>query len=416
MSEAARQAAPEITLLGPGGARHGVAESGLPGLLDAARGNLARPFAPARMELAARVSTRVLRAPKATTSAAIVHFAYWTRAAALQRLARQFEQRLPENCLARPRGVVFHLPPQNVETVFLYSWMLAWLAGNANIVRVPAALGPEVAALLALFLEELAAAGERTQLFVQYPSDSAASQRISAASDARVVWGGDAKVRAFATMALRHGGKALWFGDRFSFAVLHGAALAGLDEAARRALAERFFNDVFVFEQMACSSPHTLYVVGDAEACRPGVNAFLAEVAACAHRRAIAVPTGHAMRKLVEAFAALGRGDARSAQWHDPLLTTVEAGRFARYETRVGGGYLSVLFVGELDELSQVIREHDQTMTHFGFGREVMERFARDHAGAGLSRIVPVGAALDFDFVWDGYDLLNELTRLVRVA
>jgi hypothetical protein len=92
---------------------------------------------------------------------------------------------------------------------------------------------------------------------------SALSAVISAQSDARVVWGGDAKVAAFAPLPLRNGGKAIWFGDRSSFSVMKGEALRGLDDGAREALARRLHNDIFMFDQMACSSPHVLFVVGD---------------------------------------------------------------------------------------------------------------------------------------------------------
>jgi hypothetical protein len=34
----------------------------------------------------------------------------------------------------------------------------------------------------------------------------------------------------------------------------------------------------------------------------------------------------------------------------------------------------------------------------------------------GISRIVPIAQALNFDAVWDGYDLLRELTRTVRLS
>jgi hypothetical protein len=403
-------------VLEPGGRRRALDEDGLAAQAEAARGRLAAPFAPERLALAAGVSTRVLRAPKAGTSPAIVHFAYFTRAAALARLGAQFAERLPAGCIARPQGLVFHLPPQNVETVFLYSWLLAWLAGNANVVRVPATLGADVTALLNLFLDALAAAGDTTQLFVHYPSASDLSARLSATSDARVVWGGDAKVHAFAGMKLRDGGKAVWFGDRFSFSVAAGEALAALDDAGLRDLAEKFFNDLFVFEQMACSSPHTLYVVGDAARHRSAVQRLAGALGTAAERRMVAIPAGHAMRKLVEAFAAVGRGAAVSADWRDPHLTLVEATGTGRRDQRVGGGYLNVVFAETLLAIGSLIREHDQTLTYFGFPREQMEAFARAHALAGLSRIVPVGQALDFDVVWDGYDLLRELTRLVRIT
>src|SRR5262245_19722913 len=35
-----------------------------------------------------------------------------------------------------PRGLVFHVPPANVDTIFVYSWALSALAGNANVVRI----------------------------------------------------------------------------------------------------------------------------------------------------------------------------------------------------------------------------------------------------------------------------------------
>jgi hypothetical protein len=33
-----------------------------------------------------------------------------------------------------------------------------------------------------------------------------------------------------------------------------------------------------------------------------------------------------------------------------------------------------------------------------------------------VSRWAPIGTALDFDFIWDGYDIPFELTRLVRIS
>ena len=33
----------------------------------------------------------------------------------------------------------------------------------------------------------------------------------------------------------------------------------------------------------------------------------------------------------------------------------------------------------------------------------------------GIDRVVPIGQALDLDFVWDGYDIYNSLTRAVDI-
>ncbi len=249
-----------------------VEETALLTKLDKARQGLAAPFAPERVDLVAAVADTLLGAQRSTAAGPAAHFAFWTRRAALAKIAANFSARVPSHALARPRGLVFHLPPQNVETVFLYSWALAYLAGNANIVRLPHEISARMRAIVDLFLERLAAQGDELQLFVHYPSQGDLGAKISARSDARVVWGGDAKVALFAPLPLRNGGKSIWFGDRFSFSTINGAALDKLDEPALRALAKKLHNDVFVFDQMACSSPHALYVVGEAATHSGGIR------------------------------------------------------------------------------------------------------------------------------------------------
>src|SRR5271168_3554954 len=263
----------DIIAFGAGARDAALDDEALISTLGEARRRLAPPFAPKRVDLVASVAETLLGPRRAAASGPAAHFAFWTRRAALMTLAAGFASRVPSNALARPRGLVFHLPPQNVETVFLYSWALSYLAGNANIVRLPQAISARMRAIVDLFLERLEAQGDESQLFLHYPSQGDLGAKISARSDARVVWGGDAKVALFAPLPLRNGGKSIWFGDRFSFSTVNGAALDKLDEADLRALAKKLHNDVFVFDQMACSSPHALYVVGEAATHAAGSSA-----------------------------------------------------------------------------------------------------------------------------------------------
>ena len=34
----------------------------------------------------------------------------------------------------------------------------------------------------------------------------------------------------------------------------------------------------------------------------------------------------------------------------------------------------------------------------------------------GIDRVVPVGKTMDFDLVWDGYDLYGRLTRIIAIG
>jgi Acyl-CoA reductase (LuxC) len=406
----------EVIAYGAGAREAALDEGALLAKLGEARARLAAPFAPERVDLVAGVAETLLGPRRKDASGPAAHFAFWTRRAALTKLAASFAARVPQNALARPRGLVFHLPPQNVETVFLYSWALSYLAGNANIVRLPHEVSARMRAIVDLFLERLQASGDNNQLFVHYPSQGDLGAKISALSDARVVWGGDAKVALFAPLPLRNGGKSIWFGDRFSFSTINGAALAELNDAALKALAKKLHNDIFVFDQMACSSPHALYVVGEAAPHSPAVRRLLNASAIEWTMDDAAGRVGHAIGKMTAAFYAAANGRASSVHWRETQLTSIVASAPERQDMRVGGGFLSVVFVPSLKEVASFIRESDQTITYFGWERSEIETVAASRVGPGLSRWAPIGTALDFDFIWDGYDIPFELTRLVRVS
>ena len=406
----------EVIACGAGAREAALDDEALLAKLGEARRRLAAPFVAERLDLVAGVAETLLGPGRSTASGPAAHFAFWTRRAALGKLAATFALRVPQNTLARPRGLVFHLPPQNVETVFLYSWALSYLAGNANVVRLPHEVSARMRAIVDLFLERLEAAGDESQAFVHYPSQSELGTKISAMSDARIVWGGDAKVALFAPLPLRNGGKSIWFGDRFSFSTINGAALGDLKDGDLKALAKRLHNDVFVFDQMACSSPHALYVVGDAELHSQAVQRLLGASALEWTMDDPAGRVGHAIGKMTAAFYAAANGGASSVHWRDTQLTSVVASTPSRQDMRVGGGFISVVFVRSLAEVASFIRESDQTITYFGWERAEIEAVAATRTGPGVSRWAPIGTALDFDFIWDGYDIPLELTRLVRIS
>src|SRR5215468_10667276 len=83
-----------------------VEETALLTKLDAARQQLAAPFAPERVELVASVADALLGPRRSTASGPAAHFAFWTRRAALAKLAASFAARVPQHALARPRGLV----------------------------------------------------------------------------------------------------------------------------------------------------------------------------------------------------------------------------------------------------------------------------------------------------------------------
>ncbi len=319
-----------------------------------------------------------------------------------------------------PQGLIFHVPPANVDTIFVYSWALAALAGNRNMVRISArSAGAAEAVLDALnaTLADAHPAVRDTQRMVTYGRDDAVTTALSAACDLRVVWGGDDSVQRLRTYPLRPAARDLTFPDRSSYSVLSAAAWRDAPAAARRAVAEGLYNDVYWFDQAACASPRGLFWVGPAEVVDPAQDELIAEIAAVVATRAPAVDASMAVQKQVSAYGLAAEGDATRVRFVGNAVAAIELARpEAVPQHWLGTGTFAYARIDRLTDLVPLLERRDQTITHYGFDRAALVEFARALGGRGVDRFVPVGQALAFAPVWDGYDLLREFTRLVTVT
>jgi len=72
--------------------------------------------------------------------------------------------------------------------------------------------------------------------------------------------------------------------------------------------------------------------------------------------------------------------------------------------------------IEDLNELSGIINNKYQTLTYYGMDKEKLSDFIIKNGITGIDRIVPVGRALDMNVVWDGYDVINYLSRVIEIT
>lgn len=376
-----------------------------------------RPFAEPVQRLCKTLSRALLSDPEARQHPQLVALGYWLRPAALKILEEQFGTGVPAGEIAVPRGLVFHLPPANVDTLFVYSWLLSLAVGNANLIRLPEATTPAVALLLEQIGRALGAAGLGAHdLLVTYPRDDRITGALSELVDVRCVWGGDAKVRHIHALPLSPHAIELGFADRFSMAALRSQAVLDLDPEQRRRLAETFYNDVFWFDQMGCASPRIVFWVGPPALGKAAAATFFGALGEVIEAKGYRIELGTALGKLGYAYRSiLDLPVSRIELLRNELcvLSLDEAADFR--DTVFGAGTLMQVALDALPALAGFVVRKDQTLTHFGFAADELEALARTLNGRGIDRIVPVGRALGFHHVWDGLDLLRQFSRLVHV-
>lgn len=391
----------------------------LPELLESlAAAPVTRPFAAERIDFVADLSRALAKRGRGLPETQAL--AFWMRRAELVRLAADFGSQGSGDVLPMPRGTVFHVPPTNVDTLFVYSLVLSLLAGNRNIVRLsPRVVGQSHVILdtLAEVLERHPAAAAGT-VIVTYGHDESTTAAISAQCDTRIIWGGDGAVEAIRRVPLPVHATELTFPDRFSLAAIGTGAYSALDGANRDDLAEKFFNDAYWFDQLGCSSPRLLAWVGDAA---PAAGEELADdfhtrLLAVIGRKGYQADTSAAIAKLGQSMRSIIDDDVVAYHRYHNTLTVIDVAEFpeARGEF-CGAGLFYQLHLASLVDLSPHVQRTDQTLSHFGLGRDELADFAARLCGRGIDRLVPIGQALAFDRIWDGHDILSELVRRVVV-
>jgi hypothetical protein len=343
--------------------------------------------------------------------------AYWMRAGEIERLLAAWRSVEVDGIVLVPRGVAFHVPPANVDTVAAHSWLLAAIAGNANVVRI----ATERSEATSVLLEAIGSALEAhpgiaaTTSFVTYGHEADISAALSAA-DVRIVWGGDDTVEALRRIPRPPRSVEVSFPDRTSLALLDAAIVASLDDAGLDDLAHRLANDVLWFDQLACASPRLVVWVGDADAAGVARGRLYPALRATAEGRGALASTSSRIAKFVHVADVAASGAVRTLDWRSPSVTVAELAEPLFPRDGPGGGLLYDAVIGHVDELAPLVDGRDQTLSYFGVDVGQLRSLVSLLNGRGIDRIVPVGDALRFDRVWDGVDLLQSFAKRVTIS
>lgn len=374
---------------------------------------------------------RVLRNTEIYTLPGVSFISLWLRRENLEKLCeinyadRHYLDGFRTNDLnllmmAQPRGIVCQWIAANMPTLGFFSMVLAILSKNASLVKMPEEHIPLIAALLRE-LETIAVDHDgmtchgRTVLgsivIVSFEGKNAAdSEKFSLVSDCRVIYGGSEAVRAISRLPCRDHCETIIFGPKYSFAIFDREYIesAALDRAL-----DLFARDVSVFNQMACSSPHVLFL----EKSSISLESFVDRLRCSFENLPPAlknqpVSPGMASRIInIRALYRLSKGKNCSAP-QDLGWTVLTDGNISLEEPIQG----KCIFVKEVDSVDQVIPLITHKIQAVSIGipdPEKREKFAREATYRGVDRVVIPGAIHDFTLPWDGIMTLNRLVRWV---
>lgn len=347
----------------------------------------------------------------------VVALGYWLRKSHITEMKMMWET---ENAtkMVKSRGTVFHIAPSNVDTIFVYSWMLSLLAGNRNVIRVSSKeKGND---LLDVILEELANPTfqkiANQTIICTYGHEENATEILSTVCHTRVIWGGDTTIQKIRQISLAPMANELAFPDRFSLAAFSAEQVNQLTDVDLAEMLEQFYNDVFWFDQMACSSPRLVTWVGEKDEIASAKIRFWFTFEKMVQSKKYELMAATQVLKYTTTLWLAVENDVKTVQneLYFSRIQLSDVPSEAR-ERHCGGGLFFEYDVEKLADLAQVIIDKDQTLAYFGFSRSNLLEFIDGIETRGMDRIVPVGQALNFDGVWDGQSFLKSFTREVVV-
>ena len=340
----------------------------------------------------------------------VVTFAFWIRQANINSLRGRFKS----NEFRLGRGVVFHIAPSNVPVNFAYSMVSALLCGNSNVVRVPSKEFPQVEIITNAITTTLEQYPEMRPYIacIRYEHDKEINDLFSSICDVRIIWGGDRTIEEIRQSPLRARSTEITFADRYSLAVIDSDAYLAIENKER--IAQNFYNDTFFSDQNACTSPRIIIWTG--EQIQESKKQFWQFEHTVVKEKYNFQPI-QAVNKLTRAYLdAIVLHNAHIEPHEDNFIYRVKLESLLGLNLDNNSGYFyeydckhNLLEIKELCNSKKC-----QTIAYIGEKEMFLELLSCGIKG--IDRIVPVGTTMDFDLVWDGYDLTHELSREITTS
>lgn len=359
------------------------------------------------------LSKSIIRDPFYKAEPSFISLGFWLRKSNMKRILSENSYiKGIDSFVVKPIGKVFHLCPSNVDTMFIYSLVLALLAGNKNVVRISSKLESDLIFRLFDLFNSLLEKEKYKSLIdyinvVSYERSNKLNEEISSNVNGRIIWGGDETVNQFKKFATKPKVKDLYFTDKVSLSIINLVDISKFNNSVDD-IVTNLYNDIYTFNQKGCSSPHSLFIVGltiDKKEILERIYIKISEMAEAKYEEDIS------------SIASLKLNQSVVDIIEEKIVKTMNSSNYITFSElssneiphSCGAGYLYYKLVDTLEDVIPFINAKTQTITYTGLNNLEIKEFLNKIDVETVDRIVPIGKALDFDYIWDGYNIFMEM-------
>jgi len=345
----------------------------------------------------------------------LIYLIFWANYKKIKEINNKFMN----NDIRLGRGLIFHICPSNVPTNFIYSFFFGLLSGNSNIVKVPSKKFAEKYIILStiknLFNRKKYLNLKNSNFFIQYEDKAENTQRISSICDGRVIWGGDNTINEIRKIWIPERAVELTFSDRYSLSILDLNKLAQEKDYQIKLIVKKFFYDSYMMNQSACNSPHFVFWIGKKNISLQAkfwqeLNNIAKEKFFLDEKSAV-----YKYSNLIENIII--QKNFQNIKTFKNNLYVVDPNKHVNNIENIRGinGIFFQKNIRNINDLKKFITKKCQTVTYFGLNKKQIKSFLLKNNLFGIDRVVPIGKGLDINPIWDGYNVIESLSRIITL-
>ncbi len=363
------------------------------------------------------LSKKIIHSKEAKRSSEIMALGFWMRKSNIYSYKKRYDEDVTK--FSNGLGMLFHVPPSNIETGFAYSLFFGLITGNTNILRLPKN-SKKIANFLISKINSLKKYQKKILkeliYLVTFERNDELINDISNIADARLIWGSDETINFFKSLKTKISCRDMFFSDKFSLCLINSDDIVKLSKNEMNVLTKKFYNDTYLIDQNACSSPHLILWTG--KNIENAKKKFWKKMS-------IVIKQNYNLKH----FAAIDKFNSAmiySASKNEKIkidnnenyLIRINLKKLDKKIDKLKGKW--GLFYEFNNKNKFIINlpfsKKYQTMTYFGYKKNEIEKMIDNSNIHSLNRLVPVGSSLDMNLYWDGYDIVSTLTRKISFS
>ena len=314
-------------------------------------------------------------------------------------------------------GLLFHITPSNIPVNFAYSLIFGLLTGNSNIIKVPSNNFMQIKLICTVINKILKNNFKNIRdmiNIVKYKDNDEFTKLISSKCDARIIWGGDKTIQKIRNFEINPRAFDLSFADRYSLSIINSKKFSHLKSSEVKSLLNKFYNDTYIVDQNACSSPHLVIWYGKIK--KNTIEKFWNSLSEIVDKK-YDLTEDMTMTKYTKLCKEIISNSNKSISKYKNNIYTIDLKKVSAdiHNFRGVYGYFYQAKIKNLNYLKKITNKKVQTLTYFGFNKNFFQKFFTNNFLQGIDRVVPIGQALDIDLIWDGYNLNTTLTRIIDI-